>query len=89
MGQGNWREAPLAPGRLRGQQRADVRQAAVGYGYPPGAVAVLVIELHGPQVVATTLARMGEPMPVVHIVQLLDASVQGVPVQGVPVPPPS
>jgi hypothetical protein len=40
---------------------------------------VLVIGLYGPQVVATTLARMGEPMPVA---QVLDASVQGVPVGG-------
>jgi hypothetical protein len=36
--------------------------------------------LYSPQVVATTLARMGEPMPVAHIAQVLDAPVQGVPV---------
>ena len=30
--------------------------------------------------VATTLARMGEAMPVAHTVQVLDASIQGVPV---------
>jgi hypothetical protein len=30
--------------------------------------------------VAATLARMGEPMPVAHIAQVLDALVQGVPV---------
>ncbi len=29
--------------------------------------------------VATTLARMGEPMPVAHLVQVLDASMRGVP----------
>jgi hypothetical protein len=29
---------------------------------------------------ATTLARMGEPMPVTYIAQVLDAPVQGVPV---------
>ncbi len=31
--------------------------------------------------VATTLARMGERMPVAHTVQVLDASIRGVPVQ--------
>jgi glycolate oxidase iron-sulfur subunit len=30
--------------------------------------------------VATTLARMGERMPVAHTVQVLDASIHGVPV---------
>jgi hypothetical protein len=39
---------------------------------------VLVIELCGPQVVATTRARMGEPMPAACIAQVLDASIQGV-----------
>jgi glycolate oxidase iron-sulfur subunit len=31
--------------------------------------------------VATTLARMGERMPVAHTVQVLDASIRGVPVE--------
>jgi glycolate oxidase iron-sulfur subunit len=33
--------------------------------------------------VATTLARMGRPMPVAHTVQMLDASIRGVPVDRV------
>jgi hypothetical protein len=67
-------------GRDGGRRRPSGRWAAVRYGYPPGAVAVLVIELYGPQVMATTLARMGEPMPVTRIAQVLDAPGQGVPV---------
>jgi glycolate oxidase iron-sulfur subunit len=31
--------------------------------------------------VATTLARMGERLPVAHTVQVLDASLRGVPVE--------
>ncbi len=31
--------------------------------------------------VATTLARMGERMPVAHTIQVLDASIRGVPVE--------
>ena len=31
--------------------------------------------------VATTLARMGQRMPVAHTVQVLDASLRGVPVE--------
>ena len=31
--------------------------------------------------VATTLARMGERMPVAHTVQVLDASIRGLPVE--------
>jgi glycolate oxidase iron-sulfur subunit len=31
--------------------------------------------------VATTLARMGKRMPVAHTVQVLDASIRGVPVE--------
>jgi glycolate oxidase iron-sulfur subunit len=33
--------------------------------------------------VATTLARMGKRMPVAHTVQVLDASIRGVPVEEV------
>jgi hypothetical protein len=36
---------------------------------------LLLIELYGPQAVATTLAHMDEPVPVAYIVQLLDASI--------------
>jgi glycolate oxidase len=57
----------------------EAAEAAVRCGYPAGAVAVLVIERTRLQV-ATTLARMGERMPVAHTVQIRDASIRGVPV---------
>ena len=45
-----------------------------------GPATVLVIELYGPRIVATTRARMGEPMAVACIAHVLGAPIQGVPV---------
>jgi hypothetical protein len=68
--------------RMFGPPAVETVDAAIQATAPPSGAAirpgpsVLVIELYGPQVVATAQARMGEPMPVACTVQVLDAPVQ-------------